>query len=142
METGNIIALISRIHDNAHHFITKKLQEQGIGDIVPSHGGILASLYQYGPMSMKELAQRVHRKKNTLTVLVEKLINLGYIARSTVPGDRRVSMISLTDKAKQIQANFEEISRELINKVYQDVSAEEKICLVTLLQKVDKNFLF
>ena len=142
METGNIIALISRINDNAHHFITKKLREQGIGDIVPSHGEILANLYQQGPMPMKELAERVRRKKNTLTVLVEKLIKLGYITRSAVPGDRRVCMISLTDKAKQMQRNFEEISRELINKAYQEVSAEEKIRLITLLQKVDKNFLF
>ena len=142
METGNIIALISRIHDNAHHFITKKLREQGIGDIVPSHGEILANLYQHGPMPMKELAERVHRKKNTLTVLVDKLIKLGYIARDADPGDRRVWMISLTDNAQQIRPNFEGISRDLINKAYQDVSAEEKIRLITLLHKIDKNFSF
>ena len=70
------LALISRIHEKGNRFITEQLKKNGIDGLVPSHGDILAVLYKYQKSTMKDIADRIHRTKPTVTVLVDKLEKL------------------------------------------------------------------
>jgi DNA-binding MarR family transcriptional regulator len=60
-------------------------------------------------MTMKELAKSIDRKKNTVTVLVDTLVEHGYVEKMVNPGDRRKKCISLTEKAKAFKPVFREI---------------------------------
>lgn len=76
-----IIALVSRIRENANHLILKELQAAGFGELAPSHGDILMALYDSNELSMQNIAKKIHRTKATTTVLIDKLEVAGFVKR-------------------------------------------------------------
>ena len=64
---------IAKIHEYADRFIIQELKKNNITGLVPSHGEILLWLYQNDKMTMKNIADKIHRSKSTVTVLVNKL---------------------------------------------------------------------
>ena len=67
MKQRNTIFLISKIRENANKFILADLAQHGITNLAPSHGDILACLYQKERVTMKEIADAIHRTKPTVT---------------------------------------------------------------------------
>ena len=88
---------------------------------------------------MQELAILVDRKKSTITTLVEKLIQLGYVQKQKDDNDNRYFIISLTDKGKSLKMPLMEISMDLINGIYQDIPIDERVQLVKKLSKINNN---
>lgn len=73
MKETKTIFLISKIREKANKFILADLAQHGITKLAPSHGDILACLYQRERVTMKEISDSIHRTKPTVTVLVNKL---------------------------------------------------------------------
>lgn len=140
MKTGLIIHLIGKIRDKAYQFLVKELSEHNIKGIAPSHGDIMGALYLHGELSMKKIAEMIGRDKSTVTILVNKLIKLGYIQKKNDPDDCRVNLISLTGKGKVMEEDFWDISQDLRKKAYNGLTPEEKELLMQLLTKVHDNF--
>jgi DNA-binding MarR family transcriptional regulator len=140
MKTGLIIHLIGKIRDKAYQFLVKELAEHNIKGIAPSHGDIMGALYLHGELSMKKIAEMIGRDKSTITILVNKLIQLGYVQKKTDPDDCRVNRISLTDTGKMKEEDFWDISQALRGKAYKGLSSKEKELLMQLLTKVNENF--
>lgn len=139
MKNNNALYLISRIREAANRFIVQELEANGIKGVVPSHGDILVVLYACEKCTMKELAQKIHRTKATLTVLVDKLIALKLIEKEKSSQDNRVTYIRLTPLGESYKGVFENISNELNNLLFKDFSEEETKTLVTLLEKTRAN---
>lgn len=139
MRQGNVIALASRIAEEAHKLIIRELKDYGIKGIVPSHGGIMALLFTGEKFTMKDLAEKINRTKPTVTVLVDKLVDLGYVIKEKSYEDSRVTYISLTEKGFALNPIFEEVSQKVNAVVYKDLSDEEAIYLEKLLGKIKKN---
>lgn len=139
MQKGNVIALASRITEAAHKLIIRELESYGIEGIVPSHGGILALLFTGKKYTMKDLAEEIHRTKPTVTVLVNKLVDLGYVTRERSYEDSRVTFISLTAKGLALAPVFMEVSQEVNAVVYKDLSNEEAVYLENMLEKIKRN---
>jgi DNA-binding MarR family transcriptional regulator len=136
MNEKYIINLIGRIHRQANKFIETELKKNKIGGIAPSHGDILFQLYKNESVTMQQLAKLIDRDKSTVTVLVNKLVELGYIDKTPDAQDARVYNLSVTQKGKELRPLFEEISDRLLTKVYSEVAPEEKMVLLQLLQKI------
>lgn len=134
----NILSLVSKIHEKGNRFIIEKLKNNGAEGLVPSHGDILVCLYRNGKMTMKDIANCIHRTKPTVTVLVDKLEKLGYLKREASDEDSRSTNIALTQKGKDFQATFEKISEELNKMLYKNLSPEESELIEKLLRKVIK----
>ena len=69
----NLLSLISKIREYGNHFIIEELKRNGIEGLVPSHGDILVCLYEQNKMTMKDISDKIHRTRPTVTVLVDKL---------------------------------------------------------------------
>lgn len=134
----NILSLVSKIHEKGNRFIIEKLKNNGAEGLVPSHGDILVCIYRNGKMTMKDIANCIHRTKPTVTVLVDKLEKLGYLKREASDEDSRSTNIVLTQKGKDFQATFEKISEELNEMLYKNLSPEESELIEKLLRKVIK----
>jgi DNA-binding MarR family transcriptional regulator len=88
---------------------------------------------------MRELANIIHRRQPTVTTLVNKLIQIGYVRKETDSKDERVSIISLTRKGEDLKEVLVRISGNLISHVYQGFSKEDKKTLIGLLEKLYAN---
>ena len=133
-----ILFLISKIHEKGNRFIIEELKNNGAEGLVPSHGDILACLYKNSKMTMKDIANCIHRTKPTVTVLVDKLEKLGYLKREASDKDNRCTYIVLTQKGEDFKVIFEKISNELNKMLYKNLSNKEVEILEELLRKVQK----
>jgi DNA-binding MarR family transcriptional regulator len=139
MRTDHVVALIGRVREKANALICSELERRGHPELAPSHGSILATLYDQGALPMGVLAKAIGRKKNTLTVLVKKLEEAGYVRRSLSSSDSRVSMISLTEKGEGFRKDFTEVSEKLLAAVWGDLEQSQKEALVVGLERLLKN---
>jgi DNA-binding MarR family transcriptional regulator len=85
----HLLSLISKIHEKGNRFIIEELKKNGAEGLVPSHGDILVCLYSQDKMTMKDIADKIHRTRPTVTVLVDKLEKLGYLKREVSQKDNR-----------------------------------------------------
>ena len=133
-----ILSLISKIHEKGNRFIIEELKNNGAEGLAPSHGDILVCLYKNSKMTMKDIANCIHRTKPTVTVLVDKLEKLGYLMRELSDKDNRCTYIVLTQKGEDFKVIFEKISEELNKMLYKNLSPEESELIEKLLRKVIK----
>jgi DNA-binding MarR family transcriptional regulator len=103
-----------------------RLAEQGHRQVRPRHGIVLAFLPPDGARAT-ELARRSGQHKQIIGVIVDELVELGYVRREPDPGDRRAKLVVPTHagldeigKARAILAGLERRHRdELGDDVYQ-----------------------
>lgn len=135
------IHFISKTKKRATKFIEEELKKHGINDLAHSHGSILSVLYKEdNGLMMKEIANLIGKNKSTVTELVNKLVKLGYIKKEKSQADKRVTLISLTEKGKSIRDTFDTISQNLVKTAYQDFTDEEEETFLRLLKKLYTNF--
>jgi len=139
MRTDHVVALISKIRERANARIVAELARRGHPGLAPSHGAILERLYTLGPLAMGTLAERIDRKKNTVTVLVKKLEEAGYVRRTSSPSDSRVAFIALTKKGEDFRKDFMEVSEKLLCSVFGDMEQSQRETLVAGLERVLAN---
>ena len=132
----NLLALVSKIHEKGNRFIIEQLKKNGADGLVPSHGDILVCLYEQDKMTMKDIADKIHRTRPTVTVLVDKLEKLDYIKREISQEDSRYTYIVLTKKGQDFKPIFEKISEDLNNLLYKNLTEQESNILDNLLQKI------
>jgi len=136
----NAVSLIGKIRDLAHKLILLELEKEGIHNIAPSHGDILVQLYQKDGLPIRELTEKINRTQPTVTVLVDKLQRLGYVNKVKSQIDSRVSLIYLSDKGKNLESVFHQVSLKLNNVIYGAFNDVESKQLEILLQQVLDNF--
>ena len=140
MSGGNAIALISRIREKANRLIVSELEDHGIRGIVPSHGDILNVLFVEKRCTMNELAKKIHRTKPNVTVLIDKLVEYGYVKKEKSADDNRVTYITLMDKGENLRPVFLSISTKMNKIVYGRLSPGEAEALEQALQGINDRF--
>lgn len=133
------LSLSSKIREAGNAFLIKKLKEQGLDSLAPSHGDILAVLYKYEKLTMKEIADKIHRTKATVTVLIDKLEKENLVKREKSTADNRSTYIVLTQKSIDLKPVFGKIAEELNAMLYKGFTKEEAKQIDLLLEKMLKN---
>lgn len=140
MKYDNTINLISRIRELANNVIVTELEELGIKGIVPSHGDIIVTLIKHRELTMTEIAEKINRDRSTVTTLVKKLNGIGFTATKKNESDQRSSLVFLTQKGRELEKGFKEISERLYSIQFEGVSEEEREVFRGVLLKMYNNF--
>lgn len=140
MNPNDIIAVISTLRGQAYRFIQRELDSRGMKGLGPSHGAILSALFRHEEITMGDLAAGIDRDRSTVTTLVQKLADHGYVERRRDPADSRTVYISLTPAGRALEADFREISRALIARTYKGFRKSEKKVLVHYLERLQENW--
>ena len=119
---GFLITKIKQLHSRA---LAQCISDKGIDAFSGEQGKILFVLWQKDKITQKELATEIGLAKNTITVMLEKMEKNNLIKRITDENDKRKSLVILTDYAKSLKKSFDEISDEMLKKVYKGFSEEE-----------------
>ena len=130
------VSQASLVTFHAGRIITDQLQRHGITDLMTCHGDILSKLYREDGLTVTELATRTKRTKSTVSVLVYKLVKLGYVEKRASEFDARALAVCLTPKALEIKPIFEEVSEKLNAIMQAALTEEEAQTLEELLNKL------
>jgi DNA-binding MarR family transcriptional regulator len=66
---------------------------------------MLVVLHSRGPLSLSTLASELDVQPSTAMRMIDRLVAVDMVERGTVAGDRRTSVISLTDKGRRTVAD-------------------------------------
>ena len=140
MDTRGIIGQIARIREQANLLIEAELLRRSVEGIVPAHGSVLAFLFQQSkPVPIKAVVENVRRVKSTVTVMINTLEKHGYVRKLPSESDNRVTYVELTPKGRRFRKDFDEISRTLLSKLYDEMSEKDRERLVRQLEKIESN---
>jgi MarR family transcriptional regulator, organic hydroperoxide resistance regulator len=111
-----------------------------MGGLAPSHGDIIAVLLYHGATTMTALARHINRDRSTVTTLVQKLADEGYVTFKDNPDDARSRLVYLTDTGTDLKATFEAISRQLSETLWDEIDDETQITFRETLRQIIRNF--
>ena len=101
--------------------------------------GILFALHQEDSMSQKELAKRLNVTPPSITSMIKKMEQEGYITRKADEQDQRVMRLTLAQKGRDSIAYVIKTAEKLEEKVFEGMSAEEKMLFRRLLLQIIEN---
>lgn len=93
-------------------------------------------LDRYGSLSQRQLATYLHREPATVTRSIDKMETMGLVVREPDESDRRVNVIAMTEKARDLLAEVQPPAERAALTVRGDLSAKEEELLIGLLDRV------
>ena len=67
-----------------------------------SQFAVLEALYQLGPLSQREIGQKILRSSGNITMVIDNLEKSGLVRRERNEADRRFYIVHLTDKGYKL----------------------------------------
>lgn len=107
------------------------------GDLTVSEAHAIEVLGQYGRMNMKNLAVKLGVTTGTTTVTVDRLEKKQYARRESTLEDRRVHLISLTEKGKTAFDEHHRYHFNLTEQIMSSLSEDDAARFLELLKKIN-----
>lgn len=76
--------------------LSRLLRQQDQSGFAPALATALATIFREGPITLSHLAIEEHVTPPTITKLVDKLDERGFVSRQIDPNDRRVCRVTIT----------------------------------------------
>ncbi len=131
--------MIAKIHQAAGRIFAAKLKEYNINEINPAQGRILFVLWEEDGISINELAKRASLGKSTLTSMLDRLEDAGFVRRIPSQDDRRAILIERTQKDKELQAVYLAVSQEMTDIFYRGLNDAETDAFEQALRQILNN---
>lgn len=106
-------------------------------DLTVSEAHAIEALGQYGSMNMKSLSEKLGVTTGTTTVTVDRLEKKEYALREPVKEDRRMYLISLTEKGQKAYREHHDYHHCLTEQILSVLSEEEGTQLLAILKKIN-----
>jgi MarR family transcriptional regulator, 2-MHQ and catechol-resistance regulon repressor len=119
----------------AAKYLYAGLRETGIDD---TDFRILEALLNKGPLPVNTIGPKVHLTPGSISVAIDRLLKKGLVSRVESTEDRRIRIVSLTLKGKELIAPIFRKHAAEIRKVFADANPKELRALATTLKKIGK----
>jgi DNA-binding MarR family transcriptional regulator len=121
--------------DTMEHIARARTLELNRYGLTREQSHVLRILYEAnGPLTINEIAARVLRKHNSVSIIIKRMERNHLVDRIRVSGDRQYE-ISITSKGRDL---FEKMPTISITMAFSALSREEKKLLILYLQKLEK----
>jgi MarR family transcriptional regulator, 2-MHQ and catechol-resistance regulon repressor len=127
--------VLGKAFQAASKYLYAGLEETRIDD---TDFRILEALLNKGPLPVNTIGPKVYLTPGSISVAIDRLLDRGLVSRVESPEDRRVRIVSLTSKGKELIASVFRNHTAEIRKVFADASRKELRTLETILKKIGK----
>ena len=131
---------ISRIKQVNTRLLNKFLAQKNITVFNGEQGRILHVLWENDGISNRELSKKSGLAMSSLTTMLERMEEKKLLERRVDENDKRKILIFLTDYAKSLKSEYDEISDKMTEISFEGISDEERLAFETTLEKVLYNF--
>ncbi len=109
-----------------------------VADIPKQQLRLLYTLEHHNHMPMKHFSEKMYISKSNLTKLVDHLIEQGWVVRSHSKKDRRVVLLSITDKGREEMKNHIEKVVIQTSQLFDVLTEEERESLNNHFEEILK----
>ncbi|AMD94686.1 MarR family transcriptional regulator [Leptotrichia sp. oral taxon 847] len=131
---------ISRIKQVNTRLLNKFLAQKNITAFNGEQGRILHVLWENDGISNRELSKKSGLAMSSLTTMLERMEEKNLLIRKFCPTDKRKSLIFLTNYAKSLKSEYDEISDKMNEISFEGISDEDRLAFEATLEKVLYNF--
>ena len=131
--------LINQIQKISSRKFNELLKEKNIDEFNGSQGVILYSLWSNKELTIKEIGKITGLAKTSLTSMLDRMEEKGLIRRKDNSEDKRSIKIMLTDKAKELEKDYNDISNKMSNIFYKNFSDKEINEIENYLERIISN---
>ena len=131
---------IGRIKQVNTRLLNKFLAQKNITAFNGEQGRILHVLWENDGISNRELSKKSGLAMSSLTTMLERMEEKNLLIRKFCPTDKRKILIFLTDYAKSLKSEYDEISDKMNEISFEGISDEERLAFEATLEKVLYNF--
>jgi len=97
---------------------------------------VLATLHDGAPLTVGQLAHEVLSKQPTVTKLVQRMADQGWVALCAHEGDQRCTLVAATPAGKRLIKPLVDQARQHETRMLRALGATEKVALRKLLEKL------
>ena len=130
-----ILFILSKANQRVYGIFKSRLQPYGL---TPMQALVLHALYEEEGLSAGELGKRLALDNATLSGVLDRMAEGGWIIKKFIKEDRRVLNIQLTDRARQYRGKFLAETEIVNQEVLSSFSPEERLLLVRMLKELRK----
>ncbi len=108
-------------------------------DLTPEQFLLVDLLWNQGNLSQQQLADRMHKDKNSITKLIDAIEQKGLVVREQNPSDRRSNTIVLTEKGHNLKLEAKKVGISLLDKMLEGLSKEEIQSFIDIMRRISNN---
>ena len=105
-------------------------------DVTPSQVRAIRVLSTHGGVRSSELAQHLRIAPRSATEVVDALEAKGLVARSPDPGDRRATLVALTDRGRELSEEVRRARGVESEKLFERLTRTDRADLARILRKL------
>lgn len=123
---------------------SKEIHEQIKGEMTKYKLSItefsaLEVLYQKGKQTVQQIGNCILVSSGSMTYVIDKLEQKGFLKRNACPDDRRVIHVTLTDDGNELMEEIMPKHNELVEDMFDSLNSDEAETLAHILEKVRNN---
>jgi len=107
-------------------------------EMAPTDFGVLEALLHKGPLTVKQLGEKVLLTSGSMTIAVDRLERRGLVVRSNDARDRRARIISLTPEGHELIERAFACHRDAMEEGLKEFSLAERVILLPLLRSLGR----
>ncbi len=128
-----LFVVLSRAMQSIEKQIIKSVKNY---DLNLTEFAVLELLYHKGDQPVQKIGQKILLASSSITYVIDKLEEKGYICRRACKEDRRVTYVSITDEGKKLMDRIFPEHQEELNKIMGGLNLEEKLDLIEKLKRL------
>lgn len=105
-------------------------------DVSPPEGHLLSYLRSYAPCPVSELERVFGYKPSTLTSMLDRLVERGFVTRNLNPSDRRSFHIELTPDGRKLAAKLRKTLEAFEIRVGEQISEKQMAGFRAVMQAI------
>ena len=119
-------------------FIAAKLRQENV-PLTPEQFLLIDLLWNQGSMSQQQLADQMHKDKNSVTKLVDAIERKGFVYRQQNASDRRSNTLVLTEKALELRDHAKQKGISILDEMLEGISEAELRSFLSTFNKLNVN---
>ena len=131
--------LVTKIKQLGDRIFEKVLTEKGIDAFNGAQGRILYVLWQQDGVPIKTVSDSCGLAITSLTTMLERMERQGLIRREADVKDKRKTLLFLTEKAKALKDDYDDVSAQMGALYYKGFSDDEVRQFEGYLQRIQQN---
>jgi DNA-binding MarR family transcriptional regulator len=131
--SGSASYLAGQVAKAALRLLAERLAEHGVR---AQHLAVLTALADHGPACQQALCDALDLDKSHMVGIVDELEDLGHVARTRDPEDRRRHRVAITAGGRTLLTTLLAVHRDCQDELLAALHADERAVLVDLLGRV------
>ncbi len=132
--------VLVRLFRNINMIEERALRTGEYKDVTTNDMHVIEAIGMDGAKNMTRVARSLEVTTGTLTIAVNSLVKKGYVNRTRSEEDRRVVLISLSEKGKRAYLHHRRFHEQMIDSVVEELTEEEQEVLEKALAKLTQFF--